>query len=60
MKFNSPDHLPPVGCWLLIKLNADEVIKAMRTTYIETRQHEMTYVSESGDKHVGRFEWTYP
>ena len=59
MTLNHPNHLPPVGCPLLILVDG-ELIGAERTSYIEKRDRKMEYRTEHGELIVGRFEWTYP
>lgn len=56
---NHPNHLPPVGCPLLILVNG-ELIRAERTSHLEKRGRQMEYRTEDGETIVGRFEWTYP
>lgn len=60
VKFNSPSQLPPVGCWLMLDTPNMGVIRAKRTGYIENKNREMEYMSESGIFFYGRFAWTYP
>lgn len=59
MKLNHPNHLPPVGCPLLIKVG-DDLIRAERTSFLEKRDRQMEYRTTEGEVLVGRFEWTYP
>ncbi len=60
-KLNSPEHLPPVGCWLLINIPGyKNLIKAQRTSYLQKKTHEMEYITEFGMKITGRYRWTYP
>lgn len=58
MKLNLPELLPPVECPLLILVDG-ELIRAERTSHIETRDRAMTYRTADGEI-VGRFQWTYP
>ena len=60
LKFNPAERLPPVGCWLLIRLHDGTVLKVKRTSHIQTREQAMTYQLENGMRITGRYEWTYP
>lgn len=60
IRFNAPEHLPPVGCQLLIKLPDGTVLKVRRTSHIQTRDSEMEYECEDGTIITGRHSWTYP
>lgn len=59
VKLNSPDHLPPVGCPLLIQTDSG-LLKAARTGYIEDKTRLMEYRLEDGSTIEGRYQWTYP
>jgi len=56
---NRPEHLPPVGCPLLIGVG-DMLLRVERTWFIEDRTRMMEYVTEDGRKITGRYYWTYP
>lgn len=56
---NQPDHLPPVGCELLIEVDGT-LVRAHRTGFISDRNRDMHYKLEDGEILVGRFRWTYP
>jgi hypothetical protein len=60
LKFNPPERLPPVGCWLLIRLPDGTVVQAKRLSHIQTRELAMEYQLETGLVIKGRFDWTYP
>lgn len=60
LHLNSPDHLPPVGCPLLIELQPGCMVEAERTSYIADRSRLMEYRTAQGDAILGRFRWTYP
>ena len=57
--WNRAEDLPPVGLWLLVKIN-NETAYARRTSHIESRKREMEYQLASGQLITDRLEWTYP
>ena len=59
VKLSHPNHLPPVGCPLLILFDG-ELIRAERTSFIEKRDRQLEYRTDDGQVITGRFEWTYP
>lgn len=59
MHLNHESQLPPVNCPLLIKVG-DELLKAHRPTFVESKGNELTYVLEDGSTLSGNFPWTYP
>lgn len=56
---NRPDHLPPVGCPLLIEVDG-RLLQAHRTGFISERSREMDYELVDGTTITGRYRWTYP
>ena len=59
--WNAPEHLPPVGCPLLIKVPYDEKKLVVRTSYIADKNREMEYEEiGSGEKLTGKYPWNYP
>ena len=56
---NRPDHLPPVGCPLLIEVGG-ALVKAHRTGFIADRDRQMEYQLADGTTITGRYRWTYP
>lgn len=58
-QLNRADHLPPVRCPLVIGVG-DMLLKVERTGFIADKNRAMEYVTEDGQKILGRFEWTYP
>lgn len=57
--WNRPEDLPPVGLWLLVKIDGDAAY-ARRTSHIENRKREMDYELADGQLITDRLEWTYP
>jgi len=57
---NSPEHLPPVNCPIVIALPCGKIMKAERTSFIADRSRDMEYRLESGETIKGRYRWTYP
>ena len=55
---NPADHLPPVGCAILIQVDG-ELVRAERTSFIQSRDRQMVYKTPNGEI-AGRFMWTYP
>lgn len=58
-KLNPADQLAPVECPLLIEVDG-KLVRAMRTSHIESRDREMEYQLAGGEIILGRFRWTYP
>lgn len=59
MHLNNAEHLPPVGCPLLIEVDG-ELVRAERTGFISEKGRQMEYKREAGEIITGRFRWTYP
>jgi hypothetical protein len=57
-KWNRPEHLFPVGMWVLIRVNGDE-IKVKRRTHLVSRSHRTNYYTETGACIIGAYEWSY-
>jgi hypothetical protein len=55
---NSASQLPPVDCPLIIEVDG-QLVEAMRTKFVESRDRELTFQTKAGEI-VGRFKWTYP
>ena len=53
------DHLPPVRCPLLIKVDG-KLIHAERTGFVASKGSDMEYELEDGSLIMGRYRWTYP
>jgi len=58
--FNHAEHLPPVGCPLLLRLPSGGHVRAERTGFIADKSREMEYRMVDGSLLRGRFDWTYP
>lgn len=56
---NPASLLPPVGCPLLLHVDG-QLVKATRTSFVESKADELTYQTTEGDLIRGRFPWTYP
>ena len=52
-------HLPPVDCPLLIAVG-DILLPVRRTTFVESKDRQMEYQLPTGEKIIGRYQWTYP
>ena len=58
---NHSSTLPPVGCQLLIELDDNERLLAVRTGYISNQSDDLEYKLVKYDRVIkGRFNWMYP
>lgn len=58
--WNRPEHLPPVGCPLVIQVPTLGVLRCERTSHVADRSQELTYQIKPGWTLTGRFMWSYP
>lgn len=56
---NPASQLPPVGCPLIIEVHG-RLLRAERTSFVQSRDHELAYRLADGTEITGRFCWTYP
>lgn len=67
LHLNRPEHLPPVGCAILVEVD-DQLILVERTTFVEQRGRDMHYRVLNADhsplqpeiRLAGQLWWTYP
>jgi hypothetical protein len=57
---NAATTLPPVECPLLVELAPGRLVHAERTSHVECRGHDLTYLVSDGNVIHGQFRWTYP
>jgi hypothetical protein len=55
----SPEHLPPVGCPLVILVDGS-VLRAERVSHLQSRSGQMDYRLTAGCVINGRYPWSYP
>lgn len=60
IQLNSPDHLPPVDCPLVVELPNGELVRVERTSHLVSRERDMEYRLDSGETFMGRMRWGYP
>lgn len=59
----SPEHLPPVGCPLVLNLGHEydfDVAHAERISWLREKNGHMDYRLSTGEVISGRYEWSYP
>ena len=59
LHLNSEFVQPPVNCPLLIRVG-EQLVKAWRENWESSKDAEMEFVVEGGEKVRGKFPWTYP
>lgn len=59
LHLNSASQLPPVDCPLLIEVG-HALVPAHRESFVQSRDHELTFLLADGSKITGRYRWTYP
>lgn len=67
LHLNAPEHLPPVGCPILVEVD-ETLLLVERTAFVEQRGRDMTYRVLNHERSpiqpeirlVGQLKWTFP
>ena len=58
VRWNSHTLLPPVGCWLWIRLPDSAPVRVKRKSWMTSADGTPEYTTEDGSVIAGKFNWT--